>query len=70
MHLLKVIRLCFRFFSVTNFEFNYLFCTNSSNGSLSHDEYFSPLKLSEITATLKQQDLLAVHFNVRSLSKH
>ena len=48
---------------------NYLFNTNSSSGNLSCDEYFSPLKLSEITATLKQQDFFAVHFNIRSFSK-
>ena len=57
------------FFSVNNFEFNYLFNTNSSIGSLSYNEHFSSLKLSEITATSKQQDFFPVHFNAGSLSK-
>ena len=49
----KSYKALFLFFSVNNFEFDYLFYTNSSSGSLSYDECFSPLELSEIAATLK-----------------
>ena len=60
----------FPFFSVNNLEFNYLSGTDSSNGAISYDEYFSPSKLSEITTNLNQQDFFAVHFNAKSLSKN
>ena len=48
----------FPFFSVNNLEFNYLCGTDSSNGVISYDKYFSPSKLSEITTNLNQQDFL------------
>lgn len=65
----------FPFFSVGNFEFKVLnnyFITNNVNSetNIKYDEYFSPNKLSDLTASLQNNDFYLVHFNVRSLSKN
>jgi len=44
------------------------FYSDINNVNIRYNEYVSPTKLSELTATLQKDNLHLTHFNVRSLS--
>jgi len=55
----------FPFFSDGNFEYKALisnFYCDINNANIRYDEYVSPTKLSELTATLQKDDLYFIHF--------
>ena len=62
------------FSSINDFDMKALISCNNSvkcdSTNIPYEEYFSPTKLSKLTANLRDKDFYVVHFNVRSLAKN